>query len=98
MRLIRDVLDNQLVDRYQTKIGKADGIVVELRPVAPPKIVALETGWVTKVRRLQPLLARWVARCSQPYRIPWRLVRDVGIDIELDLDAHDTPLLNMEMR
>ncbi len=31
MRLIRDVLDNQLVDRNGVKIGKADSIVVEVQ-------------------------------------------------------------------
>ncbi|MEH2463692.1 hypothetical protein [Nostoc sp.] len=31
MDVIRDVLDNQLVDRNQRKMGKVDGIVMELR-------------------------------------------------------------------
>ena len=96
MRLIRDVLDNQLVDRNGTKIGRADGIVIEIRPGAPPKIVSIETGCVTKARRIHPALAAWLTRWSEPYRIPWKLVRDVGID--LDLDARNTPLLNIEMR
>ena len=28
MRLIRDVLDNQLVDRRKVKLGKADGVII----------------------------------------------------------------------
>ena len=81
---------------HQVKIGKADGIVVELQSGTPPKIVYIETGWVTKARRIRPALASCLRRRSQPYRIPWKLVRDVGIDIDLDLDARDTPLLNVE--
>ena len=31
MHMIRDVLDKQVVDRNQVKIGKVDGIVAQLR-------------------------------------------------------------------
>lgn len=104
MDLIRDVLDNQLVDRNQRKMGKVDGIVVELRENQPPRLVCIETGATTLARRLHPRIERWIARLeglwgarqSQPLRIPWSKVRDVGIDVEVDLVAEQTPALAYE--
>ena len=98
MDLIRDVLDNQLVDRNQRRMGKIDGIIVEFRPAEPPRLKCIEVGWATKARRLHPLLARWISRWSHPYRIPWTKIRDVGVDVEVDVDANETPLLRYEQR
>jgi len=98
VRLIRDVLDNQLVDRKKVKIGKADGIVIEVRDSGPPKVLGIETGIVTKARRIHPALADWIGRWSTPYRIGWSRVRDVGIDIDVDVEAEDTPMLKVEKR
>ena len=98
MRLVRDVLDNQLVDRKKVKIGKADGIVIEVRESGPPKILSIEAGLLTKARRIHPALAAWIGRWSTPYRIAWSQVRDVGIDIDVDIDAENTPLLRVEKR
>ena len=99
MDLIRDVLDNQIVDRNQRRLGKIDGILVEFRPGKPPILTHIEAGWVTKARRIHPLLAKWLERWgSRPYRIPWTAIRDVGVDVEVDLDAADTPLLRTENR
>jgi sporulation protein YlmC with PRC-barrel domain len=104
MNLIRDVLDNQIVDRDQYKLGKVDGIVLELRDDQPPRLAYLEVGGPTLARRLHPRLGRWAATFGcrwginggEPFRIPWRLVRDVGIDVEVDLVAEDTPVLGWE--
>ena len=98
MDLIRDVLDNQLVDRRLKRIGKVDGIVVELRPNAPPLVKYLETGWATKAQRLQRRLGAWMRQRSQPYRIPWGHVRDVGVEVKVDLDARQTAVLDVEKR
>jgi sporulation protein YlmC with PRC-barrel domain len=99
MDLIRDVLDNQIVDRNQCRLGKVDGIVIELREGKPPLLRYIETGWLTKARRVHPRLARWMGRwLSHPYRIPWTSIRDVGVDLEVALDARDTPLLRTEER
>jgi sporulation protein YlmC with PRC-barrel domain len=96
--LIRDVLDNQLVDRNQRRIGKVDGIVIELVSGRPPVLKAIEAGWVTKARRLHPRIAGWIGRWSKPYRIPWKSIRDIGVDVEVDIDADKTPLLRFEKR
>ncbi|MBW4473655.1 MAG: hypothetical protein KME45_25250 [Stenomitos rutilans HA7619-LM2] len=104
MDVIRDVLDNQLVDRNQRKMGKVDGIVIELRDGQPPRLAYIETGATTLARRLHPRLERWVAawqskwgaKRSEPFRIPWSKVRDIGIDVEVDVDADETAALAYE--
>lgn len=98
MDLIRDVLDNQLVDRRERRMGKIDGIIMEVRDDGPPLLRAVESGWSTKAWRLHPRLGRWVSRWSQPYRIPWKKIRNIGNDVEVDLDASETPLLELEKR
>ena len=98
MDLIRDVLDNQLVDCHQRRMGKVDGIVVQIPDRGQPKLAFLETGWITKARRLHPRLATWLSRWAKPYRIPWRSIVDIGVDVEIDLDAKGTPPLAVEQR
>ncbi len=99
MDLIRDVLDNQLVDRSQRPLGKVDGIVLEVRETKPPRVAYLEVGGIAPARRLHwplrsilmALARKWGARHGEPFRIPWSKVRAVGIDVEVDLDVEDTP-------
>ena len=105
MDLIRDVLDNQLVDRNGRKMGKVDGIVVELRDGEPPRLVYIETGLPTLARRLHPRLASWIgalerkwgAKRGESYRIPWSKVCDVGINVDVNLDAEAMPALAYEL-
>ncbi|MBW4566789.1 MAG: hypothetical protein KME31_01855 [Tolypothrix carrinoi HA7290-LM1] len=83
MDIIRDVLDNQLVDRNQRNMGKVDGIIMELRDGEPPRLAYIEVGVTTLARRINPRLAGWVAaiartwgaKQSEPFRIPWSKVR-----------------------
>ncbi|MBN4000453.1 hypothetical protein [Nostoc sp. LPT] len=104
MDIIRDVLDNQLVDRNQRKMGKVDGIVMELRDREPPRLAYIEVGVTTLTKRLNPRLAgfvatianKWGAKQSEPFRIPWSKVRDIGIDVEVDVEAEATPALGYE--
>ncbi len=104
MDVIRDVLDNQLVDRNQRKIGKVDGIIVELREGQPPRLAYLEVGLPVLARRLHPRLEPWIAaienkwgaKHSEPFRIPWSKVKDIGIDVDVEIDAEETPILAWE--
>jgi sporulation protein YlmC with PRC-barrel domain len=104
MNVIRDVLDNQIVDRNQRKMGKVDGIVIELRDQEAPRLAYLEVGMPILARRLHPRLQGWVvalqskwgAKQDQPFRIPFSKVRDVGIDVEVDVEAEETPALAYE--
>ena len=105
MELVRDILDKQVVDRHETKMGKVDGIVAELREGAPPRIAFIEIGSVALARRLGPRLGRLVSRLSarlggeahrEPYRIEWHRLRDIGVDIELDLEVHETTIFDWQ--
>jgi sporulation protein YlmC with PRC-barrel domain len=98
MDLIREVLDKQLVDPKQQRMGKVDGLVLEVEEGKPPRLAAIEQGAATLARRLHPRLARWVERIGariyggeeRPTRIPWSRVRDVGIDVEVDLPLEES--------
>ncbi len=104
MNLIRDILDKQLVDRRERKMGKVDGLVLELRDGQPPRVAYIEIGASTLGRRLpRPLRAVWLAaarkwgiRRGEPFRIPWQSARVTGVDVRLDLEADHTPALVWE--
>jgi hypothetical protein len=105
MRLVRDLLDAQLVDRNDRMIGRVDGIVLDVAGGAPPRVVAMEVGLVTFARRIHPRLGRWLRAFAvrrlpvslRPVRLPLTLFRDIGVDVELDVDAaSDRRLLRVE--
>lgn len=104
MDLIRDVLDKQLRDRNMQNMGKVDGIVLELRDNAPPRVAYLEVGPPVLARRLGERLSAWIARIDRrfgdgrgaAYRIPWSLVRPGIIDLEVNVDVEDTPAYAFE--
>jgi sporulation protein YlmC with PRC-barrel domain len=104
MDLVRDVLDKQLVDKQQRRLGKVDGLVLALAPGEPPKVAAIEVGPLVLARRLSPRIERWtvalVARLGAPRddrcRIPWSKVRDVGLDVEVDVAIEETPLYSWQ--
>jgi len=100
--LVDDVPDKQLVDAKKNKLGKADGLVIVLREGKPPRVGYIECGTAVVARRL----GRWCERVvlalnrrfgvrEQPrYRIPWSKVKDIEIDIDVEIDEH--PLLAWE--
>lgn len=101
MYLVRDVLDKQVVDHRQARIGKVDGLVLTTETDGRLKIGFIEMGYVTLLRRLSLRLSRRLpaffhmapaSRDWHPYRIPWSKVTDVGVDIEVDIDDSETPL------
>ena len=104
MDLIKDVLDNQLVDRKDRKMGKVDGIVVELRDGLPPRLLRIELGPSTVAARIHPRFGAWVAarlrRWSkirpEPSTIPWAAIQDCGINVKLDRDAEMTTTMAWE--
>lgn len=104
MRLVRDVLDNELVDVNGQIAGKVDGIVLELRANAPPRVAFVEVGPVTLARRLNRRFGDWVARFDArfgpgrgaPIRIPFTRVSPAGPTLRLDLAADRTPLYAVE--
>ena len=101
--LVRDILDTQVLDRAKRPLGKVDGIGLELREGAPPRVAYLEIEGPTAWARLGRRWGRWAARIASrwqhgghPYRFRWSQVLDFGIDIEIDVDAHRSPPLDLE--
>lgn len=94
IHLIRDVLDAQIVDGNKQRLGKADGILLELRPHGRPRVSAIQVGAPVFARRLKrPLrsIVEWFARKwhAEVMTIPWPQVRDVAVDIEVVLEGHE---------
>ena len=104
IRLIRDLLDNQLLDVTEQNAGKVDGIVLELRDGRPPRVAYAEVGPVTAARRLSERFGRWIARIDRrwgpergrPFRIPISRISGFGIDLRLDFRAEETPIFAAE--
>jgi hypothetical protein len=103
--LTRDVLDQLVVDREETKMGRVDGVVLELRDGQPPRIEALEMGFVVLARRLHPRVEGWVeslrrrfsVRKVARYRVPWSKVKDMKpYHIQIDVAALETPTFDWE--
>lgn len=104
LHVIRDVLDDQVIDHEKRKIGKVDGVIMILRKDSPPRLAYIEMGISTLAHRLHPRLGRlvealgrkWGVRHGKPFRIPWSKVRPLDIDVMVDLNADETPLLDWE--
>jgi hypothetical protein len=105
MDLIREVLDKQLVDRNEDRLGRVDSIVAELREDAPPRVVQFELGFVPLSRRISVRLERLAAalhkrfavRRSARYGIPWSQVTDVTMHhIQVDVIADETVAYDWE--
>jgi sporulation protein YlmC with PRC-barrel domain len=105
MELIGDILDKQVLDRHQAKIGKVDGIVLEQRPGKAPRVAAIEIGSVALARRLNGGLGRVVSGIAgglggdahrEPHRIGWREVRDIGVSITFDIDVKQTRIMTWQ--
>lgn len=103
--LIRDVLDKQVVDRDGTKMGRVDGLVLELRGDQPPRVRHLEMGFVVLARRVHPRLEAWLERLRRRfsvrrtarYRVDWSKVRQVEPHhVQIEVEARATPAFDWE--
>jgi hypothetical protein len=75
-----------------------DGLILEERPEAAPRVAFLELGGGALARRLHPRLVPLVQGLArtigltdgEPLRIPWSKVTRVHVTIEVDIDAEQT--------
>jgi hypothetical protein len=103
--LIRDCLDKQLVDRNGCKMGRVDGIVIEVGDGRKPIVTAIQVGAVCQASRLHPglgrivrsLSKRWGVVSNDPFRVPWSKVVAGGIEAIAGVDAESTPALAWEL-
>ena len=102
--LVRDVLDNQLIDVTEQNAGKVDGIVLELRDGEPLRVRAVEVGPITLARRINRRLGDWVQRFDArfgegrgaPIRIPISRISLDSPSLRLDVAAESTPIMALE--
>jgi sporulation protein YlmC with PRC-barrel domain len=106
MELVRDVLDKLMLDRNGRDMGRVDGVVLETRPDAPPRLSALELGPAVLAHRVHPVLGRWVAALEsglgisegRPVRIPADDVLSFGDHIKVDRAVGETAAATFEHR
>ncbi|MEA2204905.1 MAG: hypothetical protein QOE77_1681 [Blastocatellia bacterium] len=102
MDLVRDCLDEHLVDRNKRPMGRVDGIILEVGTTGPPRVAYIELGSTTVADRLSPRLSSLMSRMlrrksSDRYRIPWNKLR-VGLnELTADVEAEATPALAWEL-
>jgi sporulation protein YlmC with PRC-barrel domain len=103
--LARDVLDKQVVDCEETKMGRVDGLVLELRDGQPPRVDSLDVGFVVLARRIHPRVEGWLERLRRRfsvrktarYSVPWSKVVDIKpYQIQIDGAALETPTFDWE--
>jgi len=102
--LVRDVLDNQLVDASGKNAGKVDGIILELREGQPPCVRYVEVGPITLTRRLNRRLGRWFARLDArfgsgrgvPIRFPLTRITFEEPSLRIDVLVEHTPIMALE--
>ena len=105
LELIRDVLDKQLIDRCETKMGRVDGLVLRVEEGGAPRVDHFELGFVVLGRRLHPLAERVVTALRQRFKVrqtavqkvPWHVVGEITTEhIKVDIDAYRTPAFDWE--
>jgi hypothetical protein len=104
MDLMRDCLDKQLDDCNKRRMGRVDGIILEIEDGRQPHVAYVEVGVKTLLNRLSPRLADvvagWLKRIgisTDPYRIAWGKVK-VGLNkVTADVEAEKTPALEWEL-
>lgn len=104
LRLVRDVLDQQIIDREARKVGKVDGIVVELLDDGRARVLYLEVGNAVLARRVSDRLGRLYERIRKrlldhptpPFRISWKKVRKIDLAVHADIEASSSDAYRLE--
>jgi hypothetical protein len=105
MYVFRDILDKQLIDCNDEPFGRVDGIVVEPREGAPPRVLQVTLGAVPLAGRFGQRVQRWVeaahrrwsVRRSATYSIPWNAVQEVHAHhLKIDVDQKESVACDWE--
>src|SRR5919202_5767791 len=91
--LMRDIVDNQILDCDGERVTKVAGVEAEPREGGRPVVRALLVGPVPLARRVGPRVGRLVERVTGGERkvcIPWEHVEETGPDIHLNITASVT--------
>jgi len=104
VHLAHDVLDAQLVDRAQEKIGRVDALLLEIEAGRPPRVATIVIGGAARAERV----GRWFVAIRRAWRamfgqreehvsrIPFDKVRRIGDTIELDVEERSLDSEHLE--
>jgi hypothetical protein len=106
MDVVRDALDQRVVDRNGHEMGRVDGILAEYEPDQPVRLTGILIGPAALGDRLHPVLGRFVRRVEQrfgldqrrPARIDFADVDNLKGKIRLRLTIGDTAVAAIEQR
>lgn len=99
MHVVRDLLDKQLVDSRGRKMGRVDGLAMEVGDGAQPSVTVIRVGGAALTRRLPGVAGRWLTALGrrygvnhgEPFSIPWSKVtlaeRVVRVEVSSDESA-----------
>jgi len=104
MQIGRDLLDNQVLDKENRKMGKVDDVVMVIRRGRAPRLSALELGMSTTLARIHPGLGEWALGVERrwgvsqhtPVRVDMERVQKAGINVQADIDADRTEVYAWE--
>jgi len=104
--VVRDVLDQLVIDRHGRELGRVDGIILDLHPGEPARLSAILIGPSALGERLHPAIGRWVAafeyalgiHAGRPVRIEFADVRHVDDSLKVDLAIGETAAGVVEQR
>ena len=104
VHLSRNVIDTQLVDRHQQKIGRIDELLLELEEGKPPRVATIVIGGTARARRVggwmvachRAVHALFGQRAEHETRVPFDAVRCIADTIELDVEGKTLESLWLE--
>jgi hypothetical protein len=104
VQLVRDLLDKPVADRNRREMGRVDGIVLEVSPHEPPRVIAIEIGPSVLGHRIHPALGRIIATVEdvsgvgsgRPTRINVAEISRVGETIRVGLTVSERGAYNVE--
>lgn len=104
MNLVRDLLDQKVVDRNGREMGRVDSVVLEIREGASPRVAALELGPAVLAYRVRPIFGRWIAALEhgfgiaegRPLRIPFGDLLEIADHVKVDVAVGDTAAATVE--
>jgi hypothetical protein len=102
--VVRDALDELVVDRNTREMGRVDGIELELRPNGPPRLSSIVMGPVALGSRIHPTIGRWIAAFEsalglsegRPVRIEFSRIRRRERHLETDVTVSATAANTVE--
>jgi len=97
LRLGHDLLDKQMMSSDDKKVGRVDGIILELHKTTPPRVVAVESGIETVLHRVH-CGTKWLRAIGRRLHvrddgaaidIPFTKIKSIGIDVKLMMNVEE---------